>query len=294
MHANTLLKYPNAQELLCSTQDLQSCLHDSELRIIDCRFDLLDPDAGRRVYLDEHIPGAVYADLDIDLAAPVEASSGRHPLPDIGTLAATFRRLGIGRDSRVVAYDSGGGAIASRVWWLLRWLGHYNVRLLDGGLQAWQAMKLPLESGLGAVQPGNFNAQPRDGQLLTTEEVIASIASIANLRLVDGRDEARFRGEIEPIDSVAGHIPGTLNFPFTASLNEDGTWRPETALEALWQPVLGESRDTPWAVMCGSGVTACHLAISGLLAGYREPRLYVGSWSEWIRDPERPIATGRP
>jgi thiosulfate/3-mercaptopyruvate sulfurtransferase len=155
-------------------------------------------------------------------------------------------------------------------------------------------MNLPLESGLNTVRPGNFVAHPREGQRLTTEEVMASIESIGELRLVDARDEARFRGEIEPIDSVAGHIPGTLNFPYTASLHEEGTWKPQTALEALWRPVLGESRDTPWAVMCGSGVTACHLVISGLLAGYREPRLYVGSWSEWIRDPERPIATGWP
>ena len=282
-----------SQQLLSSIQNLQSRLHDSDLRIIDCRFELLDPDAGKQAYLDKHIPGAVYADLDTDLAAPIKTSSGRHPLPDIDALAATFRRLGICRDMPVVVYDSSGGAIASRAWWLLRWLGHHNVTLLDGGLQAWQAMNLPLESGQNTVHPGNFIAQPRDEQVLTTEEVVANIVSIAELSLVDARDEARFRGEVEPIDSVAGHIPGTLNLPFTASLNEDGTWRPETALQALWRPVLGQSRDTPWAVMCGSGVTACHLAISGLLAGYTEPRLYVGSWSEWIRDPERPIAMGR-
>lgn len=282
--------YRNGHALLIEVDELASRLNDDQLRIIDCRFDLMDPDAGHESYLARHIPGAVYANLDTDLAAPVEASTGRHPLPDAEILAHTFRRLGVRRDTPVVVYDTAAGAMAARAWWSLRWLGHEDVRLLDGGLAGWEAAKLPLQNGAVAVEPGDFTADPRDGFLLTTPEVLAGLGE--DLVLVDARDTARFRGELEPIDAIAGHIPGTRNLPFTAALNEDGTFKRQEGLEALWRGVLGESKDVAWSVMCGSGVTACHLALSALLAGYREPSVYVGSWSEWIRDPDRPVAMG--
>lgn len=283
--------YRKGHALLISVHELASRMGADRLRIIDCRFDLLDPDAGYESYLAGHIPGASYANLDTDLAAPVKATTGRHPLPDASVLASTFRRLGVNRDTAVVVYDSAGGATAARAWWLLRWLGHDDVRLLDGGLPAWQAAQQPLQEGEVEVNPGDFDAAPQNGCVLTTEEVEAELES-GELLLVDARDATRFRGDVEPIDAVAGHIPGTRNLPFTTALNEDGTFRPEAALEALWQRILGDSRDVGWSAMCGSGVTACHLAISASLAGYREPRLYVGSWSEWIRDSGRPVATG--
>ena len=270
--------------------DLAAALGDSGLRVVDCRFDLLAPDAGREAYLQGHIPGAVYADLDRDLSGPVVADSGRHPLPAIEAAEAAFSRLGIDSATTVVAYDAAGGAIAARAWWLLRWLGHPDVRVLDGGLQAWLARGLPTESGPQEHGRRDFRASEVHGRVLATSELEIEIAAARPLRLVDARDAPRFRGESEPIDSRAGHIPGTCNLPYTDCLRQDGTWLDREALRRLLEPLLGEDGRIGWAAMCGSGVTACHLAISGLLAGYSEPRIYVGSWSEWIRDPARPIA----
>ncbi|MBT8089454.1 MAG: sulfurtransferase [Gammaproteobacteria bacterium] len=277
---------------LIDAHALKSQIDDSNLRIIDCRFDLADPGAGRRAYMQGHIPGAVFADLDRDLAAPISPQSGRHPLPDVNTFAATLGRLGIGNASDVIVYDAGNGAVAARAWWLLRWLGHTRVRLLDGGFAHWITTAGPIVSGAERFSELRFRPDPRDHMVLTTAELESDLDAIAGLRLYDARDAARFRGDIEPIDPVAGHIPGSLSLPFPVSLDTNGRWKSKQALEALWLSVLGEDRNTPWAVMCGSGVTACHLAISGVEAGYREPRLYVGSWSEWIRDSERPVGLG--
>lgn len=277
---------------LISVDDLRSRLDAPDLRSIDCRFDLADRRAGRRAYLQGHIPGAVYADMDRDLAAPISPTSGRHPLPDVSEFAATLGRLGISNASDVVVYDAGNGSLAARAWWLLRWLGHERVRLLDGGFAHWIAADGPVTPGAEQVSEARFLPRPRKEMVLTTAELESDINAIAGMRLYDARDAARFRGEIEPIDPVAGHIPGSQNLPFPVSLDDEGRWKSKAALEALWRSVLGEDRSTPWAVMCGSGVTACHLAISGMEAGYREPRLYVGSWSEWIRDPRRPVGLG--
>ena len=277
---------------LIDVHELKSRINNSDLRIIDCRFELSDSGAGRRAYVQGHIPGAVFADLDRDLAAPVSPQSGRHPLPDVNTFSATLGRLGIGNASNVVVYDAGNGAVAARAWWLLRWLGHARVRLLDGGFAHWIASAGPVVSEAEQVSETQFLPEPRDDMVLTTAELESDLDAIASMRLYDARDAARFRGEMEPIDPVAGHIPGSLSLPFPVSLDADGRWKSQKALEELWLSVIGEDRNAPWAVMCGSGVTACHLAISGAEAGYREPRLYVGSWSEWIRDPERPIGRG--
>lgn len=260
------------------------------MRIVDCRFDLMAPDAGRAAWLDAHIPAAVYADLDRDLSAPVTAASGRHPLPSMQGAAEAFSRLGIDARTRVVVYDDAGGAIAARAWWLLRWLGHEQVTVLDGGLQAWRARGLPLESGLQHVERRAFHAAPDPQRTVGTAEIAESLGADTSLVLIDARDAARYRGEIEPIDARAGHIPGAANLPYADCLAGDGTWLGERALRERFLPLLGDAPGAPWATMCGSGVTACHLAISALLAGYTEPRLYAGSWSEWIRDPGRPIA----
>jgi thiosulfate/3-mercaptopyruvate sulfurtransferase len=198
----------NSQGPLISVAELAAKTGDDRLRIIDCRFDLMNPDSGHKSYLAGHVPGAVYADLDTDLAAPVDASTGRHPLPDPEVLAHTFRRLGVNRDRPVVVYDTAGGAMAARAWWSLRWLGHTEVRLLDGGLPVWEAAKLPLQEGVVTVEPGDLTANPGEGFMLTTSEVLAGLEEGGDLLLVDARDAARFRGEVEPIDAVAGHIPG--------------------------------------------------------------------------------------
>lgn len=260
--------------------------------MVDCRFDLSDSTAGRRAYKEGHIPGAVYADLNKDLAAPVGAGTGRHPLPDVPSITATLGRLGISNSTAVVVYDEGIGAVAARLWWMLRWLGHDNVRLLDGGLAAWTASGYSLSAKRVVAIPAEFQSVARYEMVLKTSEINESGADAASLNLIDARDRARYAGELEPIDTVAGHIPGARNLPFAESMDENGRWKSVDELRKLWGHHLGDDRRTEWSVMCGSGVTACHLAISALEAGYREPRLYVGSWSEWITDSNRPIGLG--
>jgi thiosulfate/3-mercaptopyruvate sulfurtransferase len=275
-------------------QDLFERLDDPNWAVVDCRFDLGDPDAGRRAYEDAHVPGAVFLDLDKDLAGAITSETGRHPLPAPRALAATLGDLGIDESLGVIVYDAGPGAIAARAWWVLRWLGHEAVYLLNGGLAHWQSLGMPVEGGNKTSSATVFNARVRDGSVLSTQELAADVAAIPRFKLLDARDAPRFRGEVEPIDPVAGHVPGTINLPFGRFVAEDGTWRPLHERAALLEEAIGTDRAVDWSVMCGSGVTACHLAISGLEAGFRQPRLYVGSWSEWILDPQRPIAVGDP
>lgn len=248
--------------------------------------------AGRRAYEAAHIPGAVFADLKEDLAAPPGEFTGRHPLPEVTNITNTIGRLGINNNTTVVVYDSGNGAIAARTWWTLRWLGHTNVRLLDGGLAAWSASPLPLSSDVVTPTAAEFVSEVRDELVITTAEICDAGANIAGLNIFDARDRIRFIGEEEPIDRVAGHVPGAQSLPFPASMNDAGYWKSVEELRALWQRHLGDDRQAEWVVMCGSGVTACHLALSAVAAGYRDPRLYVGSWSEWITDSQRPIGLG--
>jgi thiosulfate/3-mercaptopyruvate sulfurtransferase len=277
--------------ILTTAHELLTRLDDPNWAIVDCRFDLGDPEAGQRAYEAAHIPGAVFLDLDKDLAGPITEESGRHPLPDPKALAARIGDLGISESHRVAVYDAGPGAVAARAWWTFRWLGHDAVYLLDGGLGNWESLGFPLASSSERPGAAEFRPRRRDEWVLGTDELAANAASIAQYQLLDARDPARFRGEVEPIDSVAGHIPGAINLPFANFVREDGTWLPLEERTALLEQAIGSDRAVKWSVMCGSGVTACHLAITGLEAGFREPRLYVGSWSEWIRDPGRPITT---
>jgi thiosulfate/3-mercaptopyruvate sulfurtransferase len=264
--------------------------------VIDCRFDLNDPEAGRRAYLAGHIPGARYADLNRDLAAPVSANSGRHPLPTPQDFAATMRNLGIGNATQVIAYDDAGGAYAARAWWLLRWLGHRPVAILDGGLKAWTAAGGTLEAGA----PEPLKAAPAGGAVLPradsaavidTAEIPAFLSDDGNL-LVDARAAERYAGSVEPIDPVAGHIAGAVNHPFSANLAPDGRFLPASELRRRWEARLAGRATAHVAVMCGSGVTACHNLLSLEVAGLHGAKLYAGSWSEWIKDRNRPIARG--
>lgn len=278
--------------ILIVAEELKTALREPRTVVIDCRFDLADPAAGRRDYEQAHVPGAVFLDLDSDLAGPIGRSTGRHPLPDPEVLSRTLGKLGISRSHDLVVYDHGHGGIAARAWWTLRWLGHDAVRLLDGGLAGWSNLGLPVESGATHREAVAFEPNVRNELVLTIDELLTKSRDIEAMNLFDARDAARFRGEHEPIDPVAGHIPGTRSLPFTEFVSPDGTWLPIEKRAARILDALKGNRDADWSVMCGSGVTACHLAISGVEGGFREPKVYVGSWSEWIRDPARPIAKG--
>jgi thiosulfate/3-mercaptopyruvate sulfurtransferase len=277
---------------LIGVAELKDINTAGKCRVVDCRFHLLDPDKGRAEYLEGHIPGALYADLDRDLASPVTAGSGRHPLPDAGEFCGTLERWGIHPDSQVVAYDQASGALAARLWWLLRWLGHTRVAVLDGGLNAWRTAGEVVETAVAEYPASEYRGLPDASKVTTTDEIVQAIGERRDLRLVDARDPRRFAGETEPIDTVAGHVPGAVNFPFSENVNADGTWKSPDALHRAWERVLGNDTANPVTVMCGSGVTACHLVLAAGIAGFDEPRVYVGSWSEWIRDRSRPITGG--
>jgi thiosulfate/3-mercaptopyruvate sulfurtransferase len=268
-----------------------------DVAVIDCRFDLINPEGGRRAYLKGHIPGARYADLNKDLSAPVSPNSGRHPLPLPKDFAATLGRLGIGNATQVIAYDDAGGSFAARLWWLLRWLGHGAVAVLDGGINGWTAAGGTLESGEEKPLPrgtegGDRASPPIDGAaVIETAEIAAFLTDPKHL-LVDARAAERFAGLVEPIDAVPGHIGGAVNHPFSANLAPDGRFLPAAELKRLWDARLGGRKAKHVAAMCGSGVTACHNLLSLEIAGLRGAKLYAGSWSEWIRDPKRPVARG--
>jgi thiosulfate/3-mercaptopyruvate sulfurtransferase len=259
--------------------------------VVDCRFTLTDPQAGRAAYLRGHIPGARYAHLDDDLARPPSAGEGRHPLPDRATFAATLGRFAIGPDDTVIAYDEGSGAVAARLWWLLGWLGHARRAVLDGGFGAWEEAGLPIEQAPPSVRPRRY--VPRAAQhagVVATPELAAAVA--AGDILVDVRAAPRYRGEHEPIDPKAGHVPGAVNRPFSANVTATGRFRPAAELRAELTELLGGRAPERLIAMCGSGVTACQLLLAMDVAGLARGRLYAGSFSEWIRDPARPVKTG--
>ena len=259
--------------------------------VVDCRFTLTDPAAGRAAYDRGHIPGARYAHLDDDLSRRPRANEGRHPLPDRDRFAATLGAWGIGPDDNVVAYDEASGAIAARLWWLLGWLGHERRAVLDGGYAAWQEAGLPVEHEPPASGARGYDPRrPRSDDVVATDELAQRQA--AGDVLVDARAAPRYRGEQEPIDAKAGHVPGARNRPFSANLTAEGRFRPPGELRAELTELLGGRRPDRLIAMCGSGVTACHLLLALEVAGLPGGRLYAGSWSEWIRDPTRPIETG--
>jgi len=272
---------------LITVEELQSLLYSPDLLLIDTRFKLEDPSYGKTAYTQSHLPLAVYLDLDDDLSsAIIPGETGRHPLPDPDVLEARLRRLGLHARDHVVIYDDGPGFFAARLWWLLTWLGHKKVSVLDGGLAAWTRAGLPMTDQINfRLWPGTFVAHLQPGMLATAAEV----QSGKNLQLLDARAPERFRGEVEPIDPVAGHIPGALCLPCAANLGADGLWLSPEQLRARF-PELSEGQGR--ISYCGSGVTACHNILAAVVAGLPMPRLYAGSWSEWITDPSRPIAKG--
>jgi len=274
---------------IVTTTALARHLDDPDWAVFDCRFQLADPAAGRRAYQRSHIPGACYADLDRDLSGPVTADSGRHPLPDPAELATRLGAWGVNENAQVVAYDDAGGAIAARLWWLLRWLGHEKVALLDGGFERWRRQGQLVTDRVAPRAPCAFTPRPDPHGAIDTDALRAALAA-GGCRLVDARGAERFRGEHEPIDPVAGHVPGAINVPYSHNLDEQGCFRSAAELQALYGAALGDVPAGEVVTMCGSGVTACHTLLALEMAGWEGARLYPGSWSEWIRDPKRPVA----
>ncbi len=276
---------------LISTADLAAHLADPSFVIVDVRHDLSQPDAwGKTEYERAHLPGARFAHLDRDLSGPKTGGNGRHPLPDPEALAAVFGRLGIDASKQVVAYDQGPGSYASRLWWMLRWLGHDGCAVLDGGYAAWQREGRPVTSDVPSVGTASFG-HPRPGPTFDAAAVADGLGK-HSLLLLDARGRERFRGDAEPLDRVPGHIPGAVNRPYTDNLGPDGTFKPAARLRDEFRTIVGERPAGTIVSYCGSGVTACHNLLAMEHAGLGRAGLYPGSWSEWCADPARPVARG--
>jgi thiosulfate/3-mercaptopyruvate sulfurtransferase len=278
---------------LISPAQLHARQAQPNLVLLDCRFALDDPAYGRRSYGEGHIAGAQFADLETDLSGTVQKGfTGRHPLPEPIKLIERLRAWGVNNDSDIVLYDDGPGAFAARAWWLLAWLGkREGVFLLDGGLKAWREAGLNLTSTASTPRAGNFSGQA-DPQLLLTAAQLQQRLSDPQLCLLDARALPRFRGEVEPLDPVAGHIPGAQCAVFTDNLDANGRFLPAAQLQQRFAALLGNRPSSDLVAYCGSGVTACHNLFALCLGGFPLAPLYAGSWSEWITDPQRPVAVG--
>ena len=286
-----MVSYAMAFRTLISTAVLASHIDDPAFAIVDCRSKLDDLTWGAREYAASHIQGAVYADLTHDLSGPTSGTNGRHPLPDPHTLAQTFSRLGITSGVQVVAYDQENGMFASRLWWLLRWLGHDASAVLDGGFKKWTAESRPTESGETRRAPREFTGSPR-ADMAVDVRTVASHLGAAGPRLVDARAPERYRGDTEPIDKTPGHIPGAKNHFFQWNLDEHGLFRTPEELRATITASVGDVPADQIVCYCGSGVTACHNLLALEHAGLTGAKLYAGSWSEWSADPARPVERG--
>jgi thiosulfate/3-mercaptopyruvate sulfurtransferase len=273
---------------LVDAQTLAGHVNDPGWRVFDVRHQLADTGYGERAYGEGHIPGAFFLHCDRDLSGPTTGTNGRHPLPDPGVLAGKLGACGVGTGTQVVVYDDSQGMIAGRLWWLLRWLGHDKVAVLDGGLDAWRAAGGALIKDVPAPMPAVFESKPRDW-VVDAHYVLTHLES-AGMRVVDARGPDRFRGENETIDPVGGHIPGASNRFFKDNLGPDGRFKPADVLKAEWLAFLGEVAPEQVVHQCGSGVSACHNILAMEAAGLPSPRLYAGSWSEWCADPRRPVA----
>ncbi len=275
---------------LISTSDLASHLDDPYWAVVDCRFSLADTEKGRRDYLQAHIPAAVYAHLDEDLSSPViHGVTGRHPLPFAGAIVQALSSWGIGPGIQVVAYDDAGGAIAAaRLWWLLRWLGHQAAAVLDGGWQTWQSESLPVRSGQEA-RPARVFLPHIQPDLVASSLEVEDALQAPGVRILDARSYDRYLGKNETIDPVAGHIPVAVSAPYAENLDSAGKFHLVEKLRFRYAALLGETPAERAIFYCGSGVSAAHDILAVEHAGLGTPRLYAGSWSEWITDPKRPV-----
>ncbi len=274
---------------LISCEELHGRLSDPDLRIIDCRYDLMDKTAGRLAYQTGHIPAAIYLDVHDDLSGPPITNRGRHPLPTEAEMNRLFSRAGIGQDTQVVVYDDSFGAFAARMWWMCQHMRHQSVAVLDGGWQAWLDQKLPTSSQADR-QAESVSATQFQSQALADQ--VVNIDDVSDYELIiDSREPPRYRGEIEPIDPVAGHIPGAINRFWKDNLQENGQFKPKAELNQGFSELLSNNSVEQTVVYCGSGVTACHNILAMCHAGLGVAKLYAGSWSEWSNTPDKPVAT---
>jgi thiosulfate/3-mercaptopyruvate sulfurtransferase len=276
--------------LLVSAMELHAMIAAQECLVMDCRFDLSDPSSGRNMWAHTHIPGAVYADLDEHLASPIGADSGRHPLPTGHQFAAFLAASGWRQGKTVVAYDGRDGAIAARLWWLMHYFGLGNTVLLDGGFAAWTRHSLPLQAGSTSPESKSAPGLHINTTMMVNTEDLQDLLNRDRVKLLDARAQARFAGDLEPLDTVAGHVPGALNHPYNLNLDEDGCFRPADELRSAFLGRVGDAMPADVVHMCGSGVTACHNLLAMELAGLKGSKLYPGSWSKWIRSPQRPVS----
>jgi len=277
-------------DTLVETETLAAHLGDPGWVVFDCRAQITDPSAGARHYAEGHIPGAVHLSLDRDLSGPITPDTGRHPLPEPRQLAATLGRAGAGEGTQLVAYDDASGTHAARLWWLARWLGYRDVAVLNGGWPQWTREGRAVSTEVPVPKPRHFETRLQEGLWVTTEDVLEGVRGRKRSLLVDVRGPNRYRGQEEPIDPIGGHVPGAVNLPYAESVAADGRFKSPAELRRHFEAVFGATRPEQVVCMCGSGITACHGLLAMEVAGLKGGRLYAGSWSEWIRDPARPVA----
>lgn len=271
---------------IINVNDLKENLDQPDWVVVDTRYDLADIGAGKKAYLDAHIPGALFADINDDLSGPPLTDHGRHPLPSAEQLNRLFSRLGINNNTQVVVYDQVSGSFAGRLWWLLRYMGHEQVAVLNGGWQMWEKAGFPVRSGEETRQQENFLGVPRSDWLITVDQIPASRL------LVDSRDPVRYRGDSEPLDRAAGHIPGAINHFWKDNLDENGLFKSPEIIHSEFKKFLGSIHPEEAVFYCGSGVTACHNLLAAAFAGLPVPKLYAGSWSDWCSDTTRSVVVG--
>lgn len=276
---------------IISADELAKIIDRDDVRIFDCRFLLKDPQGGLKKYQEGHIPNAQFADMDTQLSAPMTEQTGRHPLPDADDFVRQLCAWGVSSDTQVIAYDDISGAFAARMWWMLRWMGHDKVAVLDGGLQKWQAQGGALSTDIPEFVPGNFEAEIQADWLMDIDTVQSELAQ-GNITLIDARAADRYTGKDQKTDPVPGHVPGANNLPFGGNLTPEGIFAPADVIRSRFSGLIADQSLENIVNMCGSGVTACHNLLALEIAGITPTRLFVGSWSQWIRDSSRPVATG--
>ena len=276
---------------IISANELNSIINDDNVRVFDCRFSLKDPQGGLKNYQQGHLPNAQFADMDTQLSSAMTETSGRHPLPDAQTFVSQLKAWGVNNDTQVIAYDDMSGAFAARLWWMMRWLGHENVAVLDGGMQKWTEAGYSLSQDEASYSEGSFNGVANMDWVVDIDFVQSELAA-GNITLIDARSADRYTAKDQKTDPVPGHVPGATNLPFPGNLTKDGLFEAPDVIKQRFVNVIQDQPLTNVTNMCGSGVTACHNLLAQAVAGLPPTKIFIGSWSQWIRDPARPVATG--